>query len=260
MKAKSKKKYIQKALMLFSILLSGQNTLIFLFVLIFQGFVFADSRTDYPIQLHAHFPFGIVAHRLHIGYHFNEAFYLGISKGIYESSLDIDRENRTDCEASDNRSALGQDGVCDFLDAWVTKDDILELRYSPTRYGFFLSLAYIDKGRQRSFHWYDRRARRIGDNSYDADLQIKIERKRWRGPGYGIGYNHVFDKHVSVCAALIGNFSTPIDTDIEISSSNNSITYEDYEKEKEIIRDSSLYKAWYADEIAVVILAVGYNF
>ncbi|MCP4750850.1 MAG: hypothetical protein GY866_08155 [Proteobacteria bacterium] len=226
-------------------------------LLIIPKDVYSDSRKEYPIQLQAHMPFEDF--RFYAGYHLSNHIYIGITMGLYEHDFSQFNRSTGDCYEPSG-TVYNQDGFCNQDHSLMTKDAMLELRYSPIDNGFFLSLAYINIGKELHVITFDKRDRKIGDNTYNADLIIEKERKKWTGFGYGLGFNYVFKKRVSISIGLIANLNESTETDIMITSANNDIIDEDFEKEIKNIRDTARFKKWDNDKVGVFVAAIGCNF
>lgn len=122
------------------------------------------------------------------GYHFNDKLYTGI---IYQFKDEISRNG-----TSFNAQSSGIDGLMKSSET-VAERFMLQVRYSPIKYGPYLSSGLVYNGEDAETMIFDERSRNINNEPYNGTLEIKQTRPAGWGLALGIGYQYNFKKGFS---------------------------------------------------------------
>jgi hypothetical protein len=206
---------------------------------------FADARAQRPLQLQ------IDLLGYHVGYHFNETFYLGFT---HQSNIESRRFDSDQERYLEETEMFDQKGV-DNVDTTIGSRQSLELRISPFVPGVYFALGVLVLEGDKQEVDFDRRARIIGDSAYnDTDLLVTVAGKQATAPALGVGFNHVFDNGVSLglglLLAVLDEGETP---DVTITTNNPAVTAADLKQLQKDIEDEHRFNGMFH-------LAFGYNF
>lgn len=223
-------------------------------VLFISTSVFADARKDNPIQTQVLFTSGSMnthpaasggSAGLHLGYHFNETFYFGVSAQTYHTNK-VDRGS----DPYDDYDALGQNGVDD-VNLKTGDRYQAELRVFPWTKGVYFSASALSLGKDTIKTIYDVRSRSIGANTYTVGLTADIEYKEKSAGTLGMGFQHVFNSGVSIGTGI--SYGGEQEPEVEVSATG-AVAQADLDSWKKDIEDNE------RRTLGLFYFAVGYNF
>ncbi|HRX97884.1 MAG TPA: outer membrane beta-barrel protein [Bacteroidales bacterium] len=125
------------------------------------------------------------------GYHFSEKIYTGV---IYQFKDQISRG-----ASSFNAKSTGLDGLLSSSET-VSQRFMLQLRYTPVKFGPYLSTGFVFNGKDSETMHFDAREREIAGETYTGDIVIQQTRPAGWGLALGIGYQYNFKNGLSANA------------------------------------------------------------
>ena len=138
-----------------------------------------------------------------IGYHFNEKLYTGF---IYQFSDEIQRDN-----SSFNARSAGLSGLISSMET-VARRFMWQVRYTPVRYGPYLSTGFVFNGKDTETMLFDARYRELSGEDYNGTIEIRQARPAGWGFALGLGYQYNFKNGFSTgfeWTPAWGQYSTP---------------------------------------------------
>ncbi|WP_422860713.1 hypothetical protein ACOKFD_07735 [Flagellimonas sp. S174] len=123
-----------------------------------------------------------------IGYHFTNKIYAGL---IYQVKDRIERD-----DSSFNAKSSGLDGLLSSSES-VAQRFLAQVRYTPIKYGPYLSGGFVYNGKDTETMLFDSRNREIASESYSGNLEIQETRPAGWGVAFGIGYQYNFKNGLS---------------------------------------------------------------
>lgn len=135
------------------------------------------------------------------GYHFNEKLYLGL---IYQFNDQIQRNG-----SSFNAQSSGLDGLESSVEK-VSQRFMLQGRYTPFKYGPYLSAGIVYNGSDQELMVFEDQIRSLQGTDYGGTIAIQQTRKAGWGPAFGLGYQYNFNNGISVNAEWTPAWFTPI--------------------------------------------------
>ncbi|MEL6975746.1 MAG: hypothetical protein AAGL29_10175, partial [Bacteroidota bacterium] len=123
-----------------------------------------------------------------IGYHFTDKIYAGL---IYQVKDRIKRD-----DSSFNAKSSGLDGLLSSSES-VAQRFLGHVRYTPIKYGPYLSGGFVYNGKDTETMLFDSRNREIANESYSGNLEIQQTRPSGWGVALGIGYQYNFKNGLS---------------------------------------------------------------
>ncbi|MEM9649557.1 MAG: hypothetical protein AAF969_13845 [Bacteroidota bacterium] len=123
-----------------------------------------------------------------IGYHFSNKIYAGL---IYQVKDRIKRD-----DSSFNAKSSGLDGLLSSSES-VAQRFLAHIRYTPIKYGPYLSGGLVYNGEDTETMIFDSRDREIANEIYTGSLEIQQTRPEGWGLALGIGYQYNFKNGLS---------------------------------------------------------------
>jgi hypothetical protein len=179
--------------------------------------------------------------QINLGYHFNDVVYIGaMMRAAYTS------------ENEENYGIKGMDS--DSSEEAEAYRLGTEIRFSPFKLGFYMALGLIFTGEDEIKNSYEKLSQKIGNNTYNTDIDLNIKRKSTFGGAYGLGYIHIFDSGFSLGAGTLWSQTEP-DLDIEVTTKDEVILASDLSSLKDNIE-----KIEKENTVDLFYLSIGYNF
>ena len=119
-----------------------------------------------------------------IGYYPYEKLYIGFT---YQFKDRIQRNG-----TSFNASSTGLDGLESAYED-VAQRFFIQGRYTPVKYGPYISFGIVYNGEDSETMEFDNRGRTIRGREYSGNVKINQTREAGWGPALGIGYQYDFD-------------------------------------------------------------------
>ena len=119
-----------------------------------------------------------------IGYYPYEKLYVGVT---YQFKDRIQRNG-----TSFNAASSGLDGLESAYED-VAQRFFIQGRYTPVKYGPYISFGIVYNGDDSETMEFDDRERTINSQNYSGNIKINQTRKAGWGPALGIGYQYDFD-------------------------------------------------------------------
>lgn len=125
---------------------------------------------------------------LTFGYHISEQLYFGL---VYQFRDHISRDG-----SSFNAQSAGLDGLTSSRES-VARRFMLQVRYTPFRYGPYLSGGFVYNGADTETMSYDSRDRTIAGEIFNGNIGIVQTRPGGGGLAFGLGYQYNFKNGIS---------------------------------------------------------------
>ncbi|UTW61430.1 outer membrane beta-barrel protein [bacterium SCSIO 12741] len=118
-----------------------------------------------------------------LGYHFNEKIYAGF---IYQFKDEIQRS-----ESSFNAQSAELDGLMRSMET-VNQRFMLQVRYTPVRFGPYISAGFVYNGRDTENMFFDNRSRNLVGENFEGSIHVQQSRPAGWGLALGLGYQYHF--------------------------------------------------------------------
>lgn len=179
--------------------------------------------------------------QINVGYHFNDVVYLG---GMIRAAYISESEESYGIKGMDSDSS-------EVVEAYRLGT---EIRFSPFKLGFYLALGAIYTGEDEIRNSYDKRSQKIGNNTYNTEIDLNVKRKPAYGTAYGLGFIHIFDSGFSLGGGTLWSQVKP-DLEIDVTSKDETISASDLSALKGDIEEIEK-----ENTVDLFYLSIGYNF
>lgn len=146
---------------------------------------------------------GSIKPSITVGYHFSEKIYAGL---IYQFKDEISRN-----ESSFNAKSSELEGLISSNES-VAQRFLFQVRYTPVKYGPYLSGGFVFNGKDTETILFDDRLRQISGENYSGDVHIQQTRPAGWGLAMGLGYQYDFKNGFSAgfeWTPAWGQYTTP---------------------------------------------------
>ena len=180
--------------------------------LLISGSLHGSSRIENPIftQLSVgEIPGQAWAPGISLGYHIDESWALTFTR---HEAYEISRHDES------WNAQQGGEGINASVEQ-VGARQAVEIRYSPSLWGVYFSIGYIDNGSDQEVIDYDRRFRTIGSSKYDTDMHLVLTRPAGESIGLGLGFHYLSTQKWSFNLGILIGIDPVPEYDISLQTS-----------------------------------------